>query len=231
MKKLLFIFALFYVLIGCNISGNSARNSILLLEFKPIENVNRFIILQDLTEIQEQESIILKNYSPYYNILRIFVISIIIILVLVIVSTPLLLVYFWIHNFFEYQKSRIQIKKNQLSLKNMEFEEIAWSNYKNSYSAMYGNVFGIIAWIFFTYLYVSLYYNDFNTGIIDYFQFPFKIMDSLSNNDLTLNKHIPMEMWLNMLLIIGISLGHYFLGRYIGRFISANFHKKLFFKS
>jgi Ni,Fe-hydrogenase I cytochrome b subunit len=96
---------------------------------------------------------------------------------------------------------------------------------------MYGNVFGIVAWIFFTYLYVSLYYNDFNTGIIDYFQFPFKIMDSLSNNDLTLNKHIPMEMWLSMLFIVVISAVHYLLGRYIGRFISANFHKKLFFKS
>lgn len=231
MKKLLFIFVLCYVLIGCDISGITARKSILLFEFKPIENVNKLIIFQDLNEIHEQESVILKNYSPYDNILRIFVISIIIILVLVIVSAPLLLIYFWIHNFFEYKKSRIQIKKSRSSMENMEFEESDWSNYKNSYSAMYGNAFGIIAWVFFTYLYVSIYYNDFNTGVIDYFQFPFKIMDSLSDNYITLNKHIPPKMWISMLLIVGISVGHYFLGRFIGSYISANFHKKLFFKT
>lgn len=231
MGKLPFIFALCYIFIGCNISGNTAQNSILLLELKPIENVNKLIILQDLPKIHEQESVILDNYSPYFNILRIFILAIIVILVLVIVSTPLLLVYFWIHNFFEYKKSRIQIKKNHVSLKNMEFEESTWRNYQNCYSALYGNGLGGFAWVFFTYVYVSIYYNDFNAGIIDYFQFPFKIMESFSDNNITLNDHIPPKMWISMLLIVGISVVHYFLGRFLGRFISANFHKKLFFNS
>ena len=128
MKKLLFIFVLCYFLIGCSISTFTARNSILLFEFKPIENVNKLIIFQDINEIHEQESVILKNYSPYYNILRIFILAILVILVLVIVSTPLLLVYFWIHNFFEYKKSRIQIKKSDSSFKFIEAEESAWLN-------------------------------------------------------------------------------------------------------
>jgi hypothetical protein len=231
MKKLLFIFALCYVFTGCYISGNNNRNSVLLFEFRPIENVNKLIIFQDLNEIHEQESDILKNYSPYYNILRIFILAIIVILVLVIVSTPLLLVYFWIDNFFEYQKSRIQIKKSDASLKFIEVEESTWLNYQTSYSALYGNGFGFFAWIFFTYFYVSIYYTDFNTGIIDYFQFPFKIMKSFSDNNITLNDHIPPKMWISMLLIVGISAAHYFLGRFLGRFILTTFHKKLFFKS
>ncbi|MFO7674123.1 MAG: hypothetical protein R6V74_10490 [Lutibacter sp.] len=230
MKKLLFIFTLCYIFISCNILGTTARNSMLLFELNPIENVNKLIILQDLPIIHERESDILNNYSPYYNILRIFILAIIVILVLVIVSTPLLLVYSWIHNFFEYQKSRIQIKKNHLSLKNMEFEESTWRIYQNCYSALYGNGFGFFAWVFFTYFYVSIYYTDFNTGIIDYFQFPFKIIESFSDNNITLNEHIPPKMWISMLLIVGISVVYYFLGRFLGRFISANFHKKLFFK-
>jgi hypothetical protein len=226
MKKLLFIFTLCYIFIGCNFLGNSAQNSILLFELKPIENLNKLIVLQDLTEIHEQESVILDNYSPYNNILRIFILAIVVILVLVIVSTPLILVYFWIHNFFEYQKSRIQIKKSIASLKFIQVEESTWRNYQNSYSALYGNGFGFLAWVFFTYFYVSIYYTDFNTGIIDYFQFPFKIMESFSDNSITLNDHIPPKMWISMLLIVGLSVGHYFLGRFLGRFISATFRKK-----
>jgi hypothetical protein len=230
MGKLPFIFALCYIFIGCNILGNTARNSMLLFELKSIENVNKLIILQDLPIIHEQESDILDNYSPYFNILRIFILAIIVILVLVIVSTPVLLVYFWIHNFFEYKKSRIYIKKSDASVKFIEAEESIWLNYQNTYSALYGNGFGFFAWVFFTYFYVSIYYTDFNTGIIDYFQFPFKIMESFSDNNITLNDHIPPKMWISMLLIVGISVLHYFLGRFLGRFISANFHKKLFFK-
>lgn len=230
MKKLFFIFAICYVLIGCNISGNTARNSMLLFELKPVENVNKLIILQDLPISHEQESVILDNYSPYYNILRIFILAIVVILVLVIVSTPLILVYFWIHNFFEYKKSRIHIKKSDGSFKFIAAEESIWLNYQNTYSALYGNGFGFFAWVFFTYFYISIYYTDFNTGIIDYFQFPFKIMESFSDNNTTLNDHIPPKMWISMLLIVGISVVHYFLGRFLGRFISANFHKKLFFK-
>lgn len=230
MGKLPFIFALCYIFIGCNILGNTARNSMLLFELKSIENVNKLFILQDLPIIHEQESVILNNYSPYYNILRIFILAIIVILVLVIVSTPVLLVYFWIHNFFEYKKSRIYIKKSDASVKFIEAEESSWLNYQNTYSALYGNGFGFFAWVFFTYFYVSIYYTDFNTGIIDYFQFPFKIMESFSDNNITLNDHIPPKMWISMLLIVGISVVHYFLGRFLGRFISANFHKKLFFK-
>jgi len=216
---------------GCNILGNTARNSMLLFELKPIENVNKLIILQDLTKIHEHESVILNNYSPYDNILRIFILAIIVVLVLVIVSTPLLLVYFWIHNFFEFKKSRIYIKKSDASFKFIEAEQSSWLNYQNTYSALYGNGFGFFAWVFFTYFYVSIYYTDFNTGIIDYFQFPFKIMDSFSDNNLTLNDHIPPKMWISMLLIVGISGVHYFLGRFLGRFISTTFHKKNLFKS
>ena len=231
MKKLLFIFVICYIFIGCNFLGNSAHNSILLFELKPIENVNKLIILQDLPIIHEKESVILKNYSPYYNILRIFILAIIVILVLVIVSTPLLLVYFWIHNFFEVQKSKIQIKKSDASVKFMEAEESIWLNYQNSYAALYGNGFGFFAWVFFTYVYVSIYYNDFNAGVVDYFQFPFKILESLTDHNITLNDHIPPKMWISMLVIVGISVGHYFLGRFLGRYISANFHKNLFLKS
>lgn len=231
MKKLLFIFILCYVLVGCNIFDNNARNSILIFEFKPIENVNKLIIFEDLNKIQEQELVNLDNYSLYYNILRIFILAFIIILVLVIVSTPLILAYFWIHNFFEVQKLKNQIKKNDFSSKFTAIEEGTWLNYQSNYSALYGNGFGFITWVFFTYFYVSIYYNDFNTGVIDYFQFPFKIMNSLSDNNLTLNNHFPPKMWVSMLLIVGISVGNYFLGRFIGRFISTNFHKKLFFKS
>jgi hypothetical protein len=215
---------------GCNILGNTARNSMLLFELKPIENVNKLIILQDLTKIHEHESVILNNYSPYDNILRIFILAIIVVLVLVIVSTPLLLVYFWIHNFFEFKKSRIYIKKSDASFKFIEAEQSSWLNYQNTYSALYGNGFGFFAWVFFTYFYVSIYYTDFNTGILDYFQFPFKIMESFSDNKITLNEHIPPKMWISMLLIVVISVVHYFLGKFLGRFISANFHKKLFFK-
>jgi len=229
MKKFLFIFVLCYVLVGCNISGNIAHNSILLFEFKPIENVNKLLIFQDLNEIHEQESVILKNYSPYDNILRIFILAIIVILVLVIVSTPLLLIYFWIHNFFEYQKTRIQTKKSDSSVNITAIEESTWLNYRNRYSAMYGNGFGFFAWVFFTFLYVSIYYNDFNTGVMDYFRFPFKIMESFSDNNQTLNNHIPPKMWISMLLIVGVSIVHYFLGRFLGRFISTALHKKHFF--
>ncbi len=230
MKKLLFIFAFLCVFMSCDIPYENNQNSILLLNSKLINNVNEFSVLQDLPDFHKQESVTLNNYSPYYNILRIFICSIIIMLVLVIVSTPLLLVYFWIDNFFEVRKSRTPIKKCDASLQLLEVEDSAWSTYKNSYSAMYGNTFGIIAWVFFTYFYVSIYYNDFNTGIIDYFRFPLKIMESLSDNNLTLNNHIPPKMWISMLFIVGISVAHYFLGRYIGSYISANFHKKNFFK-
>ena len=199
---------------GCNILGNTARNSMLLFELKPIENVNKLIILQDLTKIHEHESVILNNYSPYDNILRIFILAIIVVLVLVIVSTPLLLVYFWIHNFFEFKKSRIYIKKSDASFKFIEAEQSSWLNYQNTYSALYGNGFGFFAWVFFTYFYVSIYYTDFNTGILDYFQFPFKIMESFSDNKITLNEHIPPKMWISMLLIVVISVVHYFLGKF-----------------
>lgn len=230
MKKLLFIFVLCYFFISCNISGNNARKSISLWDLKPIKNINELLILQDLIDTHQQETIALNNYSPYNNILRIAILFMIIVFVLVIVSTPLILVYFLIANFFEVQKIKIEIKKNHSSLKLIEVDKNTWLNCKNSYSAMYGNGFGVIAWILFTYFYISTYYTDFNTGLKDYFRFPFKIINEISNNNLTFNNPLASEIWISMLLIVGVSALCYFMGNFIGRFISTIFYEKTIYQ-
>jgi len=94
---------------------------------------------------------------------------------------------------------------------------------------MFGHGFGILAWIVSSYFYISINYNQLSVGLLDYLNFPFKLFSSVTNDTITIQNAIPLEVWGNMILIVGISILSFFLGRFMGEtIININYKKFLF---
>ena len=145
----------------------------------------------------------------------------------IIIVTPLILFYCWINNYFGYRKYHTLIYS--LKYKSEKVPKRVIYAYKRIFSNMYANGFGILTWALSSYYYISISYNQIGDGLLDYFNFPFKLLFGITNGTESIKDTISLDVWISMLLIVGISITLFFLGRFIGNTIIDINYKKSFF--
>ena len=221
MIKSFFFILIYILLIGCETT-------------KEIRSVNKIInynFLQNQFSSPDQvESEYFENDRDLNNmqfVQRIVLDFIILIFALfLIISTPLLLIYNWVTQFFVCKK--IKITRQYFLTKYNALPIRFFKIYKKSHAILVGNSFGIGAWCLATIIYINKNFNHFQEGIVAYFDFPFKIFNGIMFEENTIPNIIGLELWFDMLLIVGISILHFIIGYSIGIFVMNKYRKTYF---
>ena len=192
----------------------------LFLSCSGLNEVHQLYQLQQELEFSQIDSSM--NFEgvelmSYYAIQLVLNFLFLIFALFLIVFAPVFLLFNWFTNFLKYKK----LKLSAISLVSMNktVSSSVFSQYKNSYAFVVGSGFGFLAWIFASIFYISKSYDQFGIGFIEYFNFPFKVLSNLSTENIIISNIVSSEVWLNMLLIVGVSAIHFTIGWYIGRLI------------
>lgn len=155
----------------------------------------------------------LKSRSSIENIQSTCAILFVIFLVLSIVITPVLLVYNWAVNYYDYIR---KYKGMDIGKYGPHKAIEKWKKYKRIYSDMSGFGYGLLAYNVSAFGYMFFYFDNISEGFLYYINFPFKVYNNLSNAMNPNTSLISAEVWLQMILIIGISLLAFILGKILG---------------
>jgi len=198
---------------------NSLFNNI-----KPLFTLQEKFDLNNLEQMSSYNAMVMKE-ATFSNIVQIvFSLLALIFAFFVVVLTPLILIYCWLNNLYDYKK--------YLARSDMFFSEFydlpkhVFIKYRQTYSNLFGNGFGIIAWVLSSYFYVTKNIDGISVGLAEYFSFPFKLLSSITARGITVKDAIPTSVWISMLLIVGLSILLFFLGGRIGTSIINASHNK-----
>lgn len=160
-----------------------------------------------------------EDYTMYYGIQKIFAFILLLTLMLIIIGTPVILGFYWIENLFCFHD---ECKKNvSVASLNEELEQKPpcqsdCKKYKKTVASLYGNGFGFLGWIVLTIWHILANFGSFTVGLKSYFNFPFSAMRTLDVSKNNIFDQIATEVWLSMLLIVGLALVLYIVGRVVG---------------
>jgi len=178
--------------------------------------------LQELDDMTITEESFLHNDSFIGIIEMLFLI----IMTVIIVITPLVLVYFWAYYSLDYLKrfkKRTDLKDFMTVSGEINYKELPisiWIRFRKTYSKMVGFGLSILAWSLASNTYIFKNFDEIDLGLKDYFRFPFKVLNSLGFINNKPKTSIPLtEVWLEMIYIVIISIVVFFAGYYIGKFI------------
>jgi hypothetical protein len=163
----------------------------------------------------------LEGLSELVTILLLFCVT------LIVVVTPLILIFFWIYYSKEYVKKYSNkegltqsIVGNGLPLNEgiLKSDKIA---YIKTYSRMFGFGLSIIAYGLSGNVYMFQTFSEYKEALINYFSFPFKVFSSFRILERLPDNSIPLtDVWKAMLLIVAISAVVFFVGFIIGKIIA-----------
>jgi len=179
---------------------------------------NLFLILNNSLVIQifeNSKSELLFN-TVQYVFLFICLVSALLIMMLI----PAILCYSMIDNFIDFQEYSKKIDTNICTAKNehnSEYSKSICDNYLKSYSNFTKNFVGLAAWNIFSLVYIVTGFDNFRTGLIEYFYFPFKMFESLSKNEILISIKEFNSNWSYMLVIIVLTFVFFFLGKFAGK--------------
>lgn len=180
-----------------------------------IFTVNKFVYLLSFG--------ISEEYDILYDILVEVVVSFLLSsMTLVIITTPLVLIYCWVYYSWRYVKKfkrnkglrQILIEKDHIDIDKLPRSR--WPEYRKVYSRMIGFAVAIIAYAISSNVYMFKTFNEIKVALTEYFGFPFKVFKSLNTVDDVSNYTTPLrEIWFGMLLIVCISIAVYYLVYFI----------------
>jgi len=144
-----------------------------------------------------------------------------------IITTPIMLFYSAIDNFFKWKKNNSLIT-NEICCEDTKNHPIYVSKvcnlYKKSLSRFVGNVLGLFTWNVCSLIYILFVFPDFKTGVVNYFIFPFEVIESYTFSNMTGSLYQNSASWFYMLAILGATFVSYQLGKMIAPIL---FRKKL----
>lgn len=163
----------------------------------------------------------LEGLSELVTVLLLFCVT------LIVVVTPLLLLFCWIYYSQDYVKKYRNkdalaetISGNRLHSK----EEVLKTDrigYIKTYSRMFGFGLSIIAYGLSSNIYMFLTFSEYKEALINYFSFPFKVFSSFRILERLPENSIPLtDVWKAMLLIVTIAAVVFFVGFFIGKLIA-----------
>ena len=138
-----------------------------------------------------------------------------------IITTPIMLFYSAIDNFFKWKKNNSLIT-NEICCEDTKNHPIYVS--KKSLSRFVGNVLGLFTWNVCSLIYILFVFPDFKTGVVNYFIFPFEVIESYTFSNMTGSLYQNSASWFYMLVILGATFVSYQLGKMIAPIL---FRKKL----
>jgi|GEM_PF-6312264 len=138
--------------------------------------------------------------------------------IFIIISTPAVLFYFSIDNYFKIKKLKSVIDNNiccRNSKTHASYEKKVCSQYINNYSLFVGNVSGLIIWNLLSLIYIFTQFSNTTTGIISYFKFPFEVLNSLDFNNVLTSIATYKSSWIFMISIFSLTYLAYLLAKII----------------
>jgi len=151
---------------------------------------------------------------------------------LVIMITPLFLLFCWVSYSIDYVKkyrSKFSVKKwfaGRSQLGPRDVTNIEWLRYRSTYTRMVGFGFSIIAYVTSSISYLIQTFERIDHGIVEYFSFPFHVMrnldrfqsmDRLDSIDRILFPY--EEAWAEMIFIVVISAIFFLVGYIFAAFL------------
>ena len=91
---------------------------------------------------------------------------------------------------------------------------------------MFGYGFGILAWLISGNLYILTSFDDISIGFKYYFRFPFEVFNNLSSLVESSSNLISADVWMQMIIIVGVSVGSYIFGYSLGGYLACRNCKK-----
>lgn len=176
------------------------------------------LLVQTTMSFVNQDDHIATNTESLIEFVTIALLSI---TTLLVVLTPLFLIYFWIL----YSKKYVNKYRRVFSLKkwitgksNLEIQNIKenlLASYRKEYSLMIGFALSFIAYVLSSIRFIYLKFESMGKGVKEFFEFPLVVIDELgiieTPTDASLNFE---EFWSHMLLIVVIA-GLFFLFGYL----------------
>ncbi len=115
---------------------------------------------------------------------------------------------------------------NQKFIKLQELPITNWLNYRKTYANMIGYGFGILAWVISSNLFMLTKFDDISVGFKYYFRFPFEVFNNLSDLVESSTNGVSSDVWLQMIMIVCVSVGAYIAGWFIGNYFAGKTSKR-----
>lgn len=104
--------------------------------------------------------------------------------------------------------------------------ETTWRAYCRAFSNLNAYFFGFITWVITSFFYIYVNFDSIEIGLKAYFQFPFKLFASFISKEKSVITAVSFEVWINMLLIVSVTILAFFIGKLLGRIILTSAYKK-----
>ena len=135
-----------------------------------------------------------------------------------IVSTPVVLFYMSIDNYFKSKKNYAILEEEfygKTHTHHPEYSKEIREKYTNHFSKYLSNLYGLIAWNLFSVIYILTGWEDILSGITGYFKFPFLVLQTY-DFDNSINSVVSYNYnWLFMFIIFLITILGFQIGKYV----------------
>lgn len=160
-----------------------------------------------------------ENHNMLVDILVLFILSCI---TLIVIATPLILIFFWIYYSWKYIKNFKRDKGFKQLIFEKDHDDIQllpksrWPEYRRIYSKMIGFAVSIIFYSFSSIVYMLNAMNEFNVTLKEYFSFEIKGYESLNSANVN-SEYLSSikELSIEMLLIVCFSVLVFFMVYFI----------------
>ena len=103
----------------------------------------------------------------------------------------------------------------------MNYSNSICKKYLKSYSIFSKSISGLAIWNLLSLIYIIVEFENFRSGLKEYFNFPFNVLKSLNHDDLLGSTFSNFTSnWSYMLLIAIATFIFYFLGEFFGKYIA-----------
>lgn len=151
------------------------------------------------------------------------------ILVIVVILIPVYLGFSLIDNYFKIQRHSSKIDNDICCYEeNYSAQHIKTicDKYLKAYSRLLKNLSALTVWNVFSLLYIFLGFESFKEGIIEYFNFPLYIFESLQSGEIYSAFYNYSSNWYFMIAISLLTFIFYHIGNYIGMYFGKSSLKK-----
>ena len=146
---------------------------------------------------------------------------------IVIMLIPVILCYSMVDNFVKMSGCSNKIDKEICCQENnSRYLKSICDKYFKVFSNFFKNFIALAAWNIFSLIYIVFGFDSVGNGLREYFNFPFSILQSLSENEIFNSLYKFQSNWSIMFTIIILTFSFYFLGKYIGRYMAESMIKK-----
>lgn len=143
--------------------------------------------------------------------------------IITLLITPIILLYFAFSNYFKWKEHKKLLKKH-IKIENEQSSVLnkIYTLYKKCYTKFLSNSAGLISWNIFSLVYIITSFSNFKTGILEYFLFPFKVLESYTTNFSMFSLYEFKEQGLSMLIIFMLTILFFVIGKKIATYLLKN---------